>query len=80
MDKGKCDACGKEVGVASLWKRIGFVPGSRLNQVCGTCYRDKLRREERLRFAKPAAKKAKKEEDAWRPEHPTPPDDLRFGG
>ena len=79
--KGRCDACGKEVGVASLYKRIGFTPGSRLNAVCGTCFKDKLNRDERLRFAKaPAAKKkAAEEPDAWAGAERAP-DELRFGG
>lgn len=81
-EKGRCDACGKEVGLPSLHKRIGFTPGSRLNQVCGSCFKDKLNRDERLRFAaKPSAKKkAKPAEEEWTPDHPTPPDELRFGG
>lgn len=81
-DKAKCDACGKEVGAATLYKRIGFTPGSRLNQVCHACYTDKLNRDERLRFAKPATRKAKKKDgDDWRPaDTSTPPDELRFGG
>jgi hypothetical protein len=80
-EKATCDACGKEVGAATLYKRIGFTSGSRLNKVCHTCYADKLNRDERLRFAKPASRKAKKkDEEAWRPEEHKPPDELRFGG
>jgi ribosome-binding protein aMBF1 (putative translation factor) len=81
-DKARCDLCGKEVGTASLWKRVGFVPGSRANQVCGACYKDKLPRDERLRFAKPAPRAAKRKadeaEEPWKPEAPQPPDELRF--
>lgn len=80
MDKDKCDLCGKEVGVASLYRRIGFVAGSRTNKVCGTCFNDKLHPDERLRFAKPAKAKKKEAQEDWKPEHPTPPDELRFGG
>lgn len=78
----KCDGCGKEVGAASLYKRIGFTAGSRLNAVCHACYTDKLHRDERIRFAKPATRKAaKKKDDDWRPsDTSTPPDELRFGG
>lgn len=78
-DKGRCDACGKEVGVASLYKRIGFVAGSRVNQVCGSCFTGKLTREDRLRFAKApgAKKKPKAEPDAWEGAQ-RPPDELRF--
>jgi hypothetical protein len=83
-DKDTCDLCGKSVGQAALWRRIGFTPGSRANKVCGTCYNDKLPRSERLRFHKAAASRKKAEEaeagdeDAWRPEAPRPPDELRF--
>lgn len=81
-DKVKCDACGKEVGSASIHQRIGFTPGSRVNKVCGSCFSGKLTREERLRFAKPAGRRKKKEPEgegeAWRPGGPTPPDELRF--
>lgn len=82
-DKVKCDSCGKEVGAASVYRRIGFTAGSRLNTVCHACYSDKMNRDERLRFAKPATRKApakKKDGDDWRPKDThTPPDELRFG-
>jgi hypothetical protein len=81
-EKATCDACGKQVGVLSLWRRIGFTPGSRVGRVCGACYRDKLSRDERLRFARPAARRKKGGEEALEAERPgasSPPDELRFG-
>lgn len=79
-EKATCDACGKEVGAATLYKRIGFTAGSRLNQVCHACHTHKLNRDERIRFAKPATRKkpAKAAED-WKPDPHGPPDELRFG-
>ncbi|HEV8360020.1 MAG TPA: hypothetical protein VGR28_06150 [Candidatus Thermoplasmatota archaeon] len=63
-DKEPCDLCGKEVGVAAIYRRIGFVAGARASKVCGSCYADKLHREERLRFAKGSGKPRKKAGDA----------------
>jgi ribosome-binding protein aMBF1 (putative translation factor) len=89
MEKGKCDLCGKEVGAPSMWQRVGFTAGSRVGKVCGTCYHDKLPREERLRFKRSSAAKGKprkadapepegEEPDRW-PEQPErPPEELRF--
>jgi hypothetical protein len=79
MDKERCDLCGKEVGSASMYRRIGFVAGARTQKVCGSCHSDKLQREERLRFAKSAGKAKKKAMEDWKPDYPTPPDELRFG-
>jgi len=89
MDKLRCDACGKEVGAASMWRRMGFLPGSTLNLVCTSCYHGKLRRDDRLRFAKAAGpRKAARAgagggssgeaEEAADPHRA--PDELRFGG
>jgi hypothetical protein len=58
-EKATCDFCGKEVGAASIYQRIGFTPGSRASKVCGSCFTDKLTREERLRFAKGSPKRKK---------------------
>jgi ribosome-binding protein aMBF1 (putative translation factor) len=89
MQKGVCDLCGKEVGAASMWQRVGFTPGARVGKVCGSCYKDKLPRTERLRFKRSSAAKGQartadapgpevEEQDRW-PEQPErPPEELRF--
>lgn len=79
MEKDTCDVCGKTVGAQALYRRVGFTPGARTHKVCGACFKHKLPRDERLRFAKSAGAKKRatteEPEDAW---GPRPPDELRF--